>query len=167
MVYTSPMLSPEQKNTSGRLVHEFLAHSYFIYLAAVVIGFGADLLWPVQFSFPFQQPIGFVAIILGTMLAVWAQYSSGSTSGARNIPTEDIQHHHFRVGPYSFTRTPTQYGLSLMVVGLAVLYGFFFMLVTAVIAFIAGKWFYIPKQEHHLEQKYGAPYLEYKKKVKF
>ncbi len=167
LVYTSPMSHRDPHPQSGRMVHEFLAHSYLLYLAAVVIGFGADLLWPIKFSFPYDMELGFFFILSGTVLAVWAQYASGRSSHLRNVAPEDIQHRHFNFGPYTYTRTPTQYGLVLMVIGLSLLYGFTFMLATAIVAFILGKFFFIKKQEEHLARKYGAPYLEYKKHVKF
>ncbi len=163
-------MDDEMKNigdVSGRLVHEALAHSYFMYLAAVVVGFGLDLFFPITFSFPLLQPLGFLAIILGTALAVWAQASSEKGAHVRNTETENLSHDHFRYGPYSFTRTPTQYGLFLMTLGLGMLFGAVFMICTTIIAFIIGKFFYIKKEESHLEEKYGQPYLEYKKKVRF
>ncbi len=155
------------QQTSGRLVHEFLAHSYFIYLAGVVVGFGADLIWPVTFSFPLLEPLGFLCIIIGTLLAVWAQTSSEKSGHIRNAAADNLAHDHFRYGPYKYTRTPTQYGLFLMTLGLALLFGAFFMVCTTIIAFIMGKFFYIKKEERHLAKKYGEPYLEYKKKVRF
>jgi protein-S-isoprenylcysteine O-methyltransferase Ste14 len=152
---------------SGRLVHEFLAHSYFVYLASVVIGFAADLIWPIKFSFMFQIPLGVFFILIGTFLSVWAQMASGKGAPIRNVAAADVQHHHFKFGPYTFTRTPTQYGLFGMTLGLSFLYGFFFMALTSVIAFLLGKFVFIKKQEKHLAKKYGSAYLEYKKQVKF
>ncbi len=159
----------EFEQASGRLIHEFLAHSYFIYLAAVVVGFGLDLVIPVKFSFPLQQPLGLLFIMLGTLLAVWAQVSSDQSGQLRykELETKTIHHDHFRYGPYKYTRTPTQYGLLLMTLGLALLFGAFFMLCTTLFAFLVGKFFFIKKEESHLAKKYGEPYLEYKKKVRF
>ncbi len=167
LVYTSHMEELEAK--SGRLVHEFLAHSYLIYLAAVVVGFGMDLIWPVTFSAPYLQPLGFGFIVLGTVLSVWAQASSEKGGHIRYAKkeAEELRHDHFSFGPYRFSRTPTQYGLFLMTLGLALLFGAFFMVCTTLIAFLLGKFVFIKKEERHLAKKYGAPYLEYKKKVRF
>jgi protein-S-isoprenylcysteine O-methyltransferase Ste14 len=155
------------KQKSGRLVHVLLAHSYFIYLAAIVIGFLLDERVPVRFSSVLLLPVGITFIMLGTILAVWAQFASGKGASSRNGKPDSIVHGHFRVGPYMFTRTPTQYGLALMTIGLAFLYGSFWMAILSIAAFLIGKFFFIKKQEQHLAQKYGAPYLEYKKNVKF
>lgn len=155
------------QSQSGRLVHQLLAHSYLIYLAAIVVGFGADLIYPVSFSFPLLEPLGALLIIFGTVVAFWAQRSARRGSHLRNTETEKICRDHFCVGPYVFTRSPTQYGLSFMLLGLAFLYGSFFLVITTLAAFLIGRFIYVPKQEYHLEAKYGAPYLEYKKHVKF
>ena len=42
-----------------------------------------------------------------------------------------------------------------------------FIIVTTVISFVLTKFIYLKKEEAILEKKYGAPYLEYKKAVKF
>ncbi len=164
------MKTIDPKEISGRLVHEFLAHSYFIYLAAVVVGFGLDELFHVNvpiLSNPAMQPVGFAFIILGTALAVWAQTSSERGAAIRNAEQNSLKHDHFRFGPYMFTRTPTQYGLLFMTFGLALLLGSFWMTLLIIVAFLLGKLVFIKKQEHHLAQKYGAAYLEYKKRVRF
>lgn len=155
------------KNHSGRLVHEFLAHSYLIYLASVVVGFGADLIWPIHFTFAHAEAVGLALIVLGTVLAVWAQTASGRGAKVRNAAGESVERDHFRFGPYGVTRTPTQYGLFFMTAGLAILYGFLFMLLTSIVAFLAGKLFFIRKEEQHLAEKYGDAYLQYKKRVRF
>ena len=155
------------KKASGRLVHQLLAHSYFLYLAAIVIGFGLHLLWPLSFNFPRYQESGFVLILLGTSLAAWAQYTSKRSACIRNEVGDDIAHHHFCYGPYRFSRLPTQYGLAFMAIGLAVLYGSVFMLMATGIAFLIARVFIIPKEEHHLEKKYGDAFREYKKRVRF
>lgn len=160
------MASLDPKQASGRKVHELLAHSYLIYLGSVVVGFAADLIWPIKFSFPSQMTLGMVTILTGTLLAVWAQNSSKRGAPVRNAAGESVEGDHFRFGPYMFTRTPTQYGLFFMTLGLALLYGFTFMLASSVVAFLLGKFFFIRKEEHHLAAKYGDAYLAYKKRVR-
>lgn len=160
------MSSLDSKQASGRKVHELLAHSYLIYLGSVVVGFAADLIWPLKFSFPHQLELGMVAILVGTILAVWAQSSSRRGAPVRNAAGESVERRHFAFGPYMFTRTPTQYGLFFMTLGLALLYGFTFMLASSIVAFLLGKFFFIQKEEQHLAAKYGDAYLAYKKRVK-
>lgn len=160
------MASSDPKQASGRKVHELLAHSYLIYLGSVVVGFAADLIWPLKFSFPHQLELGMAAILLGTVLAVWAQSSSKRGAPVRNTAGDSVEHRHFAFGPYVFTRTPTQYGLFFMTLGLALLYGFTFLLGSSIVAFIIGKFFFIRKEEKLLATKYGDAYLAYKKRVR-
>jgi protein-S-isoprenylcysteine O-methyltransferase Ste14 len=155
----------ETQKNPGLSVHQILAQGYLIYLAAIVIGFGASYLWPENASFLFEAPSGFLLIVLGTAIIYWAQYATGSTSSKRNNNEGAITKQHFFVGPYKYSRSPTQYGLFLMAFGLALLYGSLYMTFTTVVALLIGKFVIIPHEEKHLARRYGAPYLEYKKEV--
>lgn len=161
------MVQQQPSSKQGLDVHEVLAHGYLVYLLAIVVAFGAGYLWPIKFSIPEFIPLGFLLIIIGTLLIFWAQRTSGNTAHYRNVPSEKVCRDHFCVGPYVFTRSPTQYGLFIMALGLALMYGSLYMVITTVIAIIIGKFIIIPVEEKHLANKYGAPYLEYKKHVKF
>lgn len=166
--YTSDMQAPTTESESGRLVHIVLAQSYLVYLVAIVVGFALDIVKPIPFSFPALMPLGMLCIMFGTFLVIWAQKAAHKSEKARNdSATEKICRDHFCVGPYVFTRSPTQYGLSFMALGLAFVYGSFFMVIFTGIAFLLGRFVFIRKQEFHLERKYGDPYVEYKKHVKF
>ncbi len=161
------MTSILTKERHGLNVHQILAHGYLIYLAAIVVGFGASYLWPETVSVPFETSYGFILIVLGTALVYWAQHASGTTAHKRDIPGEHVQRDQFFVGPYKYTRSPTQYGLFLMAFGLALLYGSLYMVITTIIAVLIGKFFIIREEEKNLAEKYGQPYLDYKKRVKY
>jgi protein-S-isoprenylcysteine O-methyltransferase Ste14 len=149
---------------SGLRVHQVLATSYIVYLISIFVGFIIELSWDVKFTSTAFMPIGFVCIILGTLLSYWAQNVSGKTSAHRNC--DNVDHTNFLIGPYKFTRSPTQYGLLLMALGLAFLYSSIIMICTTIIAFILGKFVFIPMEEKHLANKYGQSYSDYKKKVR-
>lgn len=151
---------------SGLIVHQVLAVSYSVYLISIFIGFLLDLFLKIRFSSPAFMPIGFACIILGTCLCYWAQRVSGKTSKVRWEQKDIREHDSFLVGPYKFTRSPTQYGLLLMALGLAFLYSSVIMICTTIIAFLLGKFVFIPMEERHLEESYGQSYDDYKKKVK-
>jgi protein-S-isoprenylcysteine O-methyltransferase Ste14 len=53
------------------------------------------------------------------------------------------------------------------VLGFGLVINAFFVIVSAFISFVIAKFLFIEKQEKVLAEKYGAPYLEYKKSVKF
>jgi protein-S-isoprenylcysteine O-methyltransferase Ste14 len=158
-------LSPHQKKHSIS-THQMIAHSYLLYMGAIVIGFAADFLWPTEFSFPAMAPLGMLMIVAGTALAFWAQHASKKSEAARNSQIGAVCRDHFCVGPYVFTKSPTQYGLFFMAIGLAMLFGSVFTMITTVLAFLIGQLVIAPKKERHLEAKYGAPYAEYRRHVK-
>lgn len=161
------MAQPIEQSESGRLVHQILAHSYMLYLGAIILGVALDMIFPVRFSVPFLAPVGMLLIVGGTLVVGWAQKSARRGSQVRNENKDKVCRDHFCVGPYVFTRLPTQYGLSIMAIGLALVYGSFFMLITTIVAFLIAKFVFIPRQEFHLEKKYGDAYLEYKQHVRF
>ena len=163
---SAPSNVSNPSDNSGLRVHQVLAISYTVYLVSIFIGFIIELFWDIKLTSPVFAPAGFVCIVLGTILCYWAQKVSGKTSNSRNSQKDSLAHTDFLIGPYKFTRSPTQYGLLLMALGLAFLYSSTVMICTTIIAFLLGKFFFIPKEEFHLANKYGQAYHDYKKKVK-
>lgn len=151
---------------SGLTVHQILANSYLLYLLAVIFGFVIDVLFPVQIPVKAFSPLGLILIILGTVVIVWAQRSSGKSSAIRRSAKEDLGVHHFSTGPYYVTRIPTQYGLFFMTFGLGMIFYSLFMMIAVLVAFIIARYVFIPKEEAYLVKKYGQAYLDYKKTVR-
>ena len=160
------MESTQSNPNAGLSVHQILAQGYLIYLAAIVVGFGASYVWPEITTMPDWGSWGMIGIIFGTLLVYWAQNASKRTAKNRSNP-EVVGPHHFCVGPYKWTRSPTQYGLFLMALGLAVLYGSFYMVIATVVALLVGKFVIIRAEEKKLVERYGQPYLDYQKEVRF
>ena len=159
------MAEQQMQPEHGRLVHQVIANSYLLYLGAVVLGLAIDIKRPFPISFPMIEEAGMILIIIGTVVIYWAQHSARKGAKLRN--SEKVCRDHFCMGPYVFTRIPTQYGLSFLALGLGFLWGSFSMVVLTILAFLIGRFVFVPKQEKHLEVKYGEAYLEYKKHVKF
>lgn len=160
------MESTQSEGRAGLSVHQILAQGYLIHLAFIVVGFGASYLWPETISIPNGGSWGMLGIVLGTLLVYWAQNATGRTAKNRSNP-EVVGPHHFCVGPYKWTRSPTQYGLFLMALGLALLYGSLYMVIGTIIALLIGKFVIIRAEEKKLVERYGQPYLDYQKEVKF
>lgn len=158
---------PKKDLNHGLSVHVVLAQGYILYFAAIVLGFAASYIWPESISFPLEGAVGIILILLGTAIIFWAQHAANSTSHHRNVAAEKICRDHFCVGPYVYTRSPTQYGLFVMAFGLSLVYGSFYMAVLTVLAFLIGKLVIIPREERHLEARYGEAYAQYKDHVKF
>jgi len=113
------------------------------------------------FTNPLFSYFGLVLLILGSLLIVWAQYTSAHLS-MKNMTKESFSH-----GPYRFTRTPTNFGLFFMMLGFGLIINTLFIIIFTLIAFVVAKFIFLNKEEKILTEKYGVPYLEYKKSVKF
>jgi protein-S-isoprenylcysteine O-methyltransferase Ste14 len=143
-------------------VHVVLAHSYAVYFSFFLAGVLLDLIFNLKIlNFIFMIPIGVALIFLATLLIFWAQKTS------RNLKKENLTKEAFLQGPYRFTRGPTHWGLFLLMLGFGFITGALFIIVFAIIAFIFTKLVYLKREEEILEKKYGTPYLEYKKMVRF
>ncbi|MFN4181420.1 MAG: methyltransferase, partial [Candidatus Paceibacteria bacterium] len=78
-----------------------------------------------------------------------------------------ITKEHFYKGPYRYTRTPTHWGLFLLVLGFGLMINAFFITLLTIISFMVTKLVFIKDQENILEQRYGDAYRAYKNKVRF
>lgn len=155
----------EAKEESFRdgIVHLILSHSYTVFLMAVILGVILDVFIPTNiFNNYIYQYIGFIMIILGSILIYWAQTTSNCTK-------EELEKmgkvREFARGPYKYSRNPTHIGLSLMTLGLGFLINSVFSVVLVLIASLITKFIFVKKEEILLEQKYGEDYCNYKKKV--
>jgi len=144
-------------------VHGVLAHSYLFYFISFLVAFYIEY----KFSFFLIIKdfnilwIGVIFLILGTFLIFWAQTTS------YNLKKENLNKETFCHGPYRFTRTPTHYGLFLLMFGFGISINALFIVIFSIISFLIIKFTFIKKEEKILASKYGIPYLEYKTKVKF
>lgn len=143
-------------------VHKVLAHSYFFYFLCFVIGIYFNLIFNFKiFNSPIVPPTGFVILLFATFLILWAQHTS------RHLKKENITPQTFCRGPYAYTRIPTHIGLFLLILGFGMIVNSFFIILFSLVSFIVGKFLFLDKEEAILAEKYGAPYLQYKKLVRF
>lgn len=148
----------------GGVVHHLLFGSYSVYLFSVVLGVIFDLFIHFEiFSYFIFDYIGFVFIVTGSLIAYWAQFTSGHY---KEELAKLKNKSYFNRGPYRYMRTPTHTGLFVMAIGLAFLINSLSSVVFTIIAHIVTKFFFIRKQEKILENKYGETYIDYKKNVK-
>ena len=158
----------EETENNGKVVHpqhkvhSVLAHSYIVYFFILIVGVVLDLSFKDKiFNTAIMMPTGFLMLILASMIIIWSQHTS------RKLDQEEITKESFCKGPYCYTRTPTHWGLFLLILGFGFILNAIFVIVLTIISFIITKLFFLKKQEEILEDKYGEPYLEYKKIVKF
>jgi protein-S-isoprenylcysteine O-methyltransferase Ste14 len=156
------MENDNQKGVQIHGVHQILAHSYMTHLLLFLAGVVLDLIFNFKFfSSSFWAPFGVYFLILGTVLIIWAQKTS------RGLNRCNVSKETFSQGPYRYTRVPTNFGLFFLVLGFGLITNAFFVVLSSFISFLVSKFVFLDKQEKILALKYGAPYLEYKKSVKF
>lgn len=161
-MYGKPEANLTHLDVLTNKVHAALAHSYFFNLLFLVIGIVLDFLFPLKlFSHPSITYIGVVFLVLATALIFWSQHTT------RNLHENDtLTKEAFCRGPYCYTRTPTHWGLFVLILGFGVVLNAFFVVLTTVLSFVFSKFIFLKKYDRALEEKYGAPYLEYKEEVR-
>lgn len=143
-------------------VHALQLYSYIFYLFMLLLGVFLDFIFPI--GIPIQSilmPISVSFLIIASVLIIWAQNAN------RDLKKENLTRETFSAGPYFFIKNPTHLGLFLLVFGFGILANAFFVVIFTIISFVVTKFFFLKKEEKFLEAKYGAPYSEYRKSVKF
>jgi len=132
-----------------------------LYFLLLLVGVSLDILFPFKILKPaVAAPIGVVFLVLASILIFWAQHTS------RNLKVENLSKESFCRGPYCYTRSPTHWGLFILTLGFGIAANAFFVIVSTLASFVITRFVFVKKQEKALEEKYGTPYLEYKKMVK-
>lgn len=145
---------------------DVIAPPIAIHLGFVLVGMGAELLWPSGVS---QGGIawyasGGAAITGGLLLVVWA----GLTFRSRGTRPEPWKPSTTVVdsGPYRFNRNPMYLALGVIHVGIGTIAGSAWIIATAVPALVVMRYGVIGREERYLQRKFGEPYLRYKRDVR-
>jgi protein-S-isoprenylcysteine O-methyltransferase Ste14 len=155
-------MEKENKNLHKNKVHKILAHSYLVYFGLFLAGVCLDFIFKFKiYTNPIWASLGILFLTFGTLLIVWAQRTS------RNLKKDIINRENFCRGPYRYTRNPTHWGLFFLILGFGIIANASFVIISAFISFVIAKFIFLNKEEKILALKYGDPYLEYKKLVKF
>jgi len=160
------MESPGEKSNSFHplhiyRVHRILAHSYSVYFLFFLAGVFLDMIFPLKiFSSDILLPSGAALLVFATLLIFWAQHTS------RNLKIKDLTKETFCRGPYCYTRSPTHWGLFLLLLGFGIITNAVFVVLFTILAFIITRFTFLKKEEEALAEKYGSPYTEYRKSVK-
>lgn len=143
-------------------VHRILAHSYSFYFFMFLLGVSLDSIFPLKIlNNRITIPAGLLLLLLATVLIFWAQKTS------RNLKKENLNKEMFSKGPYAITRSPTHWGLFMLMLGFGFTINAIFLVISSLLSLLVTRLVFLRKEEIILEKKYGAPYLEYKKTVKF
>lgn len=155
----------EGNNKTSKIspVHKILAHSYTMFFAMFLLGVCLDFIFKVRiFENSIITYIGFVFFVVATGLIFWAQKTSHDLTNLKEVSKENFCH-----GPYCYTSSPTHWGLFLLMVGYGILTSSFFIILTSCIALVISKRVFLAREERILAERYGAPYLDYKRMIKF
>ena len=146
------------------VIHILLSHNYAVFFLAVVLGVVMDMIVPLDvFNSPIYQYIGLLMIIFGSALIYWAQRITSSSKSTISIKRD--MSFFFR-GPYKYTRNPTNFALTIIVLGFGLIINSLFSIIFILITYFISKIIFIKKQDHILNERYGSIFSDYKKKVK-
>jgi len=138
-------------------------------LLAILLGLGLNRVWPIHSRFDLPAParywlgggIALCAFLVLGLSSILLFRRSGQSPNPWT-PTPRVLDR----GPYRFTRNPMYLQLVVITVGIAVaLMNWWILALTLVAAWVLER-FAIRPEEAYLEQKFGASYLEYKRRVR-
>ena len=151
-----------EKQVHRKRVHHVLAHSYVVYFMALIFGLVFSAFVPIKFFFSvILMNMSGIILLLSSVLILWAEKSS------KKFNKENLNRKSFMNGPYRFTRNPTNLGLFLSIISFGIIVNSVFIILFCLIAFLFSRLVFLKNEEKILTLKYGAPYIEYKKIVKF
>ena len=134
---------------------------FFYYLWIPLVVFPAGLAWILPIP-------GLIIYIMGIVFVLWARRTLGKNWGlstSRQVKLLD-DHQLIQDGPYAFVRHPMYSGWWAAMLGLTLLYpvwAVFLMFLFSVISFFGRA----RREEAALEERFGAAWMEYKKRTKF
>ncbi len=144
------------KDTAG-----VIAPPPLIYFAFLLIGLGADRLWPVA-VLPqvarYAAGIGVIALSLALVISAFRQFRRHKTSFKPHEPSTAL----ITEGPYRYSRNPMYLALSLLYAGLSITADGPWTLALLVPLLIVMHYGVILREERYLERKFADAYRRYK-----
>lgn len=136
-----------------------------IYVFALLAGLGLNKLWPISLVPSFWAYTAGIPLIIASILImppVLARFRrAGTTFDVRKAASVLITD-----GPYRFSRNPSYVSLTILYVGLGVALNNAWILLLAIpVLFVMDMWV-IPREEKHLEERFGKHYLQYRSAVR-
>ena len=131
----------------------------------MALGVALQLAMPLPFCpRTFNAAVGAALEVMGIALFISSvgKFRAAGTAVPANKPTTAI----VRTGPYRFSRNPIYLAFSLVQLGIAVWVDSLWLIATLVAAAAVMHFVVIRREEHYLERKFGAQYLDYKASVR-
>jgi|SRR5262245_30790875 len=133
---------------------------------AVLAGLALDWLMPLPFI-PAAVPalwLGALVFVLALALFAWA--IATVTRAGSNVPTDRPTTTIVDTGPYRFTRNPIYLAMVLGLIGLAIAFNSFWLLLMLVLFALIIHYGVIAREEAYLERKFGDVYRGYCARVR-
>ena len=132
----------------------------------VSVGWLLDRRWPAPFLPPGlpRWVLGGALVALGLAVELWAflLFRRARTSVLPIRPTSAI----VEVGPYRYSRNPIYLSMFVVVAGLAVVLDSLWQFAALVALYAVLRWGVIAREETYLARKFGAAYLDYRRRVR-
>ncbi len=156
-------MEKEEATKRGLRISEISLRVQIIYFLVFVIGLTLNFISPLHwFSHIIFTSVGLLFILLAPFLIAWAQSSSISFKERQK---DSIEMKDFCLGPYKYTRHPTYLGVTLLLLGFGLILNSAFVVLGTLLGFVITYFYFRPKEEKLLEDRYGQAYRDYKKKV--
>lgn len=133
---------------------------------ALVLAFALNWFWPLPFVPPAIPHIqaGVLLVIAMLLIIRWAAVTF--RKARTNILTSQATTAIVATGPFAYSRNPIYVGALIGMVGAALAFDSLWFLVALVVIWLVLRYGVIAREETYLERKFGAPYLDYKSKVR-
>ncbi len=136
-----------------------------IYVAALAIGFVLNYLWPLSpLSGSSRYVIGSVVPLVGGVIMplVLRRFRRAGTTFDVRKPASAL----ITEGPYRFSRNPSYVSLTLLYLGIGILFNNGWILILVAPVFLVMDLWVVRREERHLEAKFGEEFLRYKATVR-
>ncbi len=150
--------------TEVKTPHAVLTESYMSYLVLLVPAIIISSYYPISTKLLIFLPLGVFLLMAAPLLIMWAQNSSENFNKIKekgSLTVADFMH-----GPYRYLRFPTHMGLFLLIIGLATVMGSWVILIAGLLSQVISHTLFLTKEDKLMVEKYGQPYLDYKKIVR-
>jgi len=133
---------------------------------ALVLAFALNWFWPLPFMPPAIPHIQLgVLLVIGMLLIIrWAAVTF--RKARTNILTSQATTTIVATGPFAYSRNPIYVAALLGMIGAAIAFDSLWFLAALVVIWFVLRYGVIAREETYLERKFGAPYLDYKSKVR-
>lgn len=152
---------PDTADTANVMVRPPVA-----WALAVLAGLALNWLMPLWFL-PAVVPADWLgAIVFAVALALFAWAIATMTRSGSSVPTRLPTTTIVKTGPYRFTRNPIYLAMVLGLIGLAIAFNTFWLLIALVPFALVIRYGVIAREEVYLERKFGDVYRGYRARVR-